>query len=442
MPPRKKAGTPKKAPATSSSTTTTRKGTTRRSRKTFEIDRTVNIEEVEKKKEVPVGFPEKPTPPQNSSQSSLPTKKVELSQEGFVDDEETPGGILHIPIPISKDSGFIDDVFQIQSLKPENLEPNSTPQPPQPFDPEEMTVKSQNADLKNQEPIPIVAGFQPKKKMENTTLSQFFGITEEHQDEQQEDENTKEEPQEAQTEDSHTERMLEKTGDGFKQTAGYVTPEDSFSIIWRSSEKKGTVLSGGNAACHWCCHGFDSKPVGVPMVYRRGKFWVQGNYCGYACAAAAILYDRSKWNYQPTESYALLHLLYRKVHGENVPTTFFLRPAPSRETLQLFGGPLTIEEFRGASYKEERQMECFTPPFVSLVSTVEEITIERSLPKKKVLFHTRFHQTGSSPEGAGSPSTTEPAGKNTVQVPEVDIQHQERKINPIWLGKGLGGSTS
>jgi len=67
MPPRKKAGTPKKAPATSSSTTTTRKGTTRRSRKTFEIDRTVNIEEVEKKKEVPVGFPENPSPQQHSS---------------------------------------------------------------------------------------------------------------------------------------------------------------------------------------------------------------------------------------------------------------------------------------------------------------------------------------------------------------------------------------
>lgn len=419
-----------------SATGTPRKTGTRRSRKTFDIDRTVNVDEVEKKKEIPVGFPEKPVQTPLSQPSSV--KVVELSQEGFLDDEETPGGILHIPIPISKDSGFIDDAFQ--KLKP-SMEEGAVLATPQPFDPEEMSVKSQNADLKNQESIPIVAGFQPKKKMENTTLSQFFRITEEQREEQEEtkDGNGNDYHQDSMEEED---RVVERTGDGFKQTAGYITPEDSFSIIWRSSEKKGTVLSGGNAVCHWCCHGFDSKPVGIPMVYRRGKFWVQGNYCGYACAAAAILYDRSKWNYQPTESYALLHLLYRKVHGKNVPTTFFLRPAPSRETLQMFGGPLTIDEFRGASYKEERQMECFTPPFVSLVSTVEEITIERSLPKKKVLFHTRFHQAGSSPDGTGSPSTTEPVGKNTVLAPEVDIQHQERKINPIWLGKGLGGSTS
>jgi hypothetical protein len=433
MPPRKKT-----TPSNKEEGATTRKTAVRRSRKTFDIDRTVSVDEVEKKKEIPVGFPEKPVQVQASSQSAS-LKVVELSQDGFLDDEETPGGILHIPIPISKDSGFIDNAFQ--RLKPEDLEATSSP--PQPFDPEEMSVKSQNADLKSQDPIPIVAGFQPKKKMENTTLSQFFGITEDEQEETKESDETGLNDSQNHShyveEDFNEERVGKRTGDGFKQTAGYITPEDSFSIIWRSSEKKGAVLSGGNAACHWCCHGFDKKQVGVPMVYRRGKFWVHGNYCSYACAAAAILYDRSKWNYQPTESYSLLHLLYRKVHGQNVPTTFFLRPAPSRETLQLFGGPLTIDEFRGASYKEERQMECFTPPFVSLVSTVEEITIERSLPKKKVLFHTRFHQAGSSPEGA---SPHEPVGKNSVHAPEVDIQHQERKINPIWLGKGLGGSTS
>lgn len=392
--------------------------TTKKSRKIFDIDRTVNVDE-ETEKSITTSFVEK---------SSMNTKKVVVdmsvdSQDR--DDEDVRGGILHIPIPISKDSGLIDSAFG--SLKGmETMEKRSQPEP---YDPFNMPQKSQNADLEQQNQQQSVT-FQNNQKMENTTLSQFFGITVQQQQINNQDNQEIEEEEELQ------EETPEIIGEGFQQTAGYTVPEESFSVIWRSSQKLGVNAGGAHSVCHWDCHAFTTKPVGIPMRFHKGKFWVRGTYCGWGCAVAAILYDRSKWNYQPYESYALLHLLYRKTHGVDTPSTFFLKPALARETLEMFGGPLSIEKFRSSTHKQDSLIECFTPPFVSLVSTVEEISIEKASAKKKVPFHSRFHQ--ASQQSSAQPGDM-PEGRNPVLVPQTGEQNS-RPINSIWLGQGLGGS--
>jgi len=349
----------------------------KKGRKTFEIDRVVSIEEE----------PVKPVP-------------VEVKEaEPVAGDDENRSLILHIPIPISKDSGLIDNAFRLQELSETE---------PEPFDPEDNTKTSQKAGL--EQPIQTSISYQNSQKMENTTLSQFFGIT------------MKPSIEDAPVVEEEEKIIPTQSGEGFFENAGYIVPDEAFSVIWRSSQKRGTAGSNFHSVCHWCCHTFTTKPVGVPMQYHRGKFWIRGHYCGYGCAVASILYDRSKWNYQPNESYALLHLLYRKTHGNSTPISFFLKPALAKETLQLFGGPLTIEEFRKATHEQDSLIECFTPPFVSLVSTVEEISIERSVSKKKVPFHSRFHQQV-------------PEGKNPIAITE-----QSKPIPSIWMGSGLGGS--
>lgn len=308
--------------------------------------------------------------------------------------------ILHIPIPISTDTGLLDDTFQENEKQIEI---------PVPFEP--------NTQFANLEQSPqITQTFLKNQKMELTSLSQFF--------------KTEENQQSIIPFETSVLKQVQNTEqiqtNGFLQSASIEIPIERYIEIWRHSQPRNceTITS---SVCHWCCHNFKMEPIGIPMMYRKGKFWIRGTYCSWACAAAAILHDHSKWNYQPYESYSLLHLLYRKIHGTNTPISFFIKPAPAKETLQLFGGVLTIEEFRQSTFIEDRKLECFYPPMASMVSTVEEIFVERS-SKKKVPFLSRFHA-----EEEETKSKVLKTGKNPVPI-------ETHPVASIWLGKGLGGS--
>lgn len=120
-------------------------------------------------------------------------------------------------------------------------------------------------------------------------------------------------------------------------------------------------------ACHWCCHSFDDSPVGIPDRYMDGKFYVRGIYCSFNCAASAI-FDKNtidQW-----ERYSLLNLLYQKTIGSDKLVKISL--APPKESLKLFGGPLTIDEYRECLLKNDRTFKVVQPPMISLVPKLEE----------------------------------------------------------------------
>lgn len=94
-------------------------------------------------------------------------------------------------------------------------------------------------------------------------------------------------------------------------------------------------------ACWWCCHTFDTVPVPLPIRYddRRDHFFVTGTFCSWSCAKA---YNWS-WNltYAPSRS-ELLFLLRKRTIGTMEP----IRPAPHWSKLEMFGGTMSIEDFR------------------------------------------------------------------------------------------------
>ncbi len=108
--------------------------------------------------------------------------------------------------------------------------------------------------------------------------------------------------------------------------------------------------------CWWCCHQFQGKPVGLPKkMYGTAEcFQSIGCFCSFGCACAYAKNDR-----ELNSSLALLNSVYRYEmkakrkgdvqEGGNAATTERVVPAPPRETLQKFGGQMTIEEFRGTS---------------------------------------------------------------------------------------------
>lgn len=93
--------------------------------------------------------------------------------------------------------------------------------------------------------------------------------------------------------------------------------------------------------CWWCCHPWDGPDVHLPFAYdpKTKKFETKGHYCSFECAKADAL-DRAGPRYGEVLEY--LALMRKHALGKYVP----LWPAPKRQALQIFGGTLTIEEFR------------------------------------------------------------------------------------------------
>lgn len=97
-----------------------------------------------------------------------------------------------------------------------------------------------------------------------------------------------------------------------------------------------------NIWCWWCCHSFDSYPVALPAKYDdvRDSFLLVGTFCSFSCCKAYMLYS-SIYN-KPT-TMCNIKVLAKRMGCEYKQSVI---PAPPRETLNVFGGYLTIEEFR------------------------------------------------------------------------------------------------
>ena len=127
--------------------------------------------------------------------------------------------------------------------------------------------------------------------------------------------------------------------------------------------------------CRWCVHPFSGPPVAIPKWYINKTFFVSGCYCSYSCASKH-LFSRSdfnendKWKY-----YHLLHLLRKKILG--TPQNIRIKLAPPQDTLHVFGGHLSINDFRNATKEchiHHKMYNILDPPLVSIIPTIEETT--------------------------------------------------------------------
>ena len=117
--------------------------------------------------------------------------------------------------------------------------------------------------------------------------------------------------------------------------------------------------------CYWCCHRFDNTPVGIPVKLVDQKFFVVGCYCSLDCAMAYNIHSRES-NIEIWERHNLINLLAKKLGVENV------KPSPTRLALSMFGGHLSIEEFRSFS-QSNKLINVNFPPMMTLTQQIEEI---------------------------------------------------------------------
>lgn len=133
-------------------------------------------------------------------------------------------------------------------------------------------------------------------------------------------------------------------------------------------------------SCWWCCHRFTSFPVSLPVKYnmKTCQFHVYGCFCSFNCVAAYIYeHERDKSNH-------LLHFMYRKLTKIKIYRGSIKRAGP-RESLKMFGGPLSITEFReNFNSLDELHLNIFPVCYIS--RQLEEHRISKPLKKGSVIL--------------------------------------------------------
>jgi hypothetical protein len=95
--------------------------------------------------------------------------------------------------------------------------------------------------------------------------------------------------------------------------------------------------------CWWCCHQFDCAPCTLPTKYDqlRKRFTFVGVFCSWNCTKS---YNFDRNDHLKYERSQLITLLVQQMYGITAAIT--IKQAPSRQCLKMFGGYMTIDEFR------------------------------------------------------------------------------------------------
>lgn len=124
-----------------------------------------------------------------------------------------------------------------------------------------------------------------------------------------------------------------------------------------------------DVSCFWCAHTFDTMPCVIPEREVAGVYQVYGNFCMPECGLAYLLHEsidpHARW-----ERIALLHRIYDRLGSHRI------FPAPPRESLKIFGGPLTIESYRSTIKQGKVRVDMHMPPMVSILGSIDTKPID------------------------------------------------------------------
>lgn len=128
--------------------------------------------------------------------------------------------------------------------------------------------------------------------------------------------------------------------------------------------------------CWWCCHTFKTTPVSIPCKHdeMRNTWKFFGIFCSASCARAYNIKE-SRGGDMGIKA-TMFTLFMKKQYGLTPPFV----SAPSRQSLKMFGGPLTITQFRKMS--KTSTCELLMPPHDPQVNTLSIIPLKRKISKQ------------------------------------------------------------
>ena len=141
--------------------------------------------------------------------------------------------------------------------------------------------------------------------------------------------------------------------------------------------------------CWWCTCAFQWTPYAVPIARERktNKYETTGTFCSPECCAAYIFGGNTRCGGgrqtvggDPWKQYEMLHRMVTKMVTK---VTVRIKLAPPRETLQKFGGPYTVPEYRRILNDYRVDVRITMPPVNPLNGVTEEIPVDYVQQKKK-----------------------------------------------------------
>lgn len=140
-------------------------------------------------------------------------------------------------------------------------------------------------------------------------------------------------------------------------------------VVYRNTTETKTLPDSVDVACFWCTECFGNQPVVIPEREEKGVYRVYGNFCCPECALAYLLQE----NIDPHVRWERMSLLHR-LYSELYKTRIF--PAPSRQSLKKFGGPMNIEQYRKTTRGGLVRVDIQMPPLVSILGTMDTKPID------------------------------------------------------------------
>lgn len=153
-----------------------------------------------------------------------------------------------------------------------------------------------------------------------------------------------------------------------------------------------TWPSSSPYVCWYDCHNFPWAPVGIPekIVYSDNSFVfsLYGNFCSFNCALTYLspsnnIDDNACINTHMDkvvcdDKYDKIQLLEMLAHIElNTPINSKIKRAGPRLALNIFGGPLTIDEYR-QNFNTLTEFHIYKYPIISINYNLEETTIKNT----------------------------------------------------------------
>jgi hypothetical protein len=149
----------------------------------------------------------------------------------------------------------------------------------------------------------------------------------------------------------------------------YYNLKGTLLVEFKDSAEVKKIPEKVESACFWCCHSFSNRPVVLPIRDTGEYLQVMGNFCSPECALS-YLFDMRQDSHTRWEQLALLNRVYNEACGGKI------YPAPSRTTLKLFGGTLTIQEYRDIIRSHKVRVDIHYPPMVSILATMDTKPID------------------------------------------------------------------
>lgn len=109
---------------------------------------------------------------------------------------------------------------------------------------------------------------------------------------------------------------------------------------YEDNSSNGTEITETDILCYHCAHPFKNKPCFIPYDYspKLDRYKLFGNFCSPNCAKTYAMNSKNFSN-----NVFLIGQFYRKLYSN---WSLKIKPAPSIMALKVFGGNLTIEQFR------------------------------------------------------------------------------------------------